>query len=322
MIDTSKPVIIDDTTLRDGEQTAGVVFAKAEKMHIAHVLSELGVQQLEVGIPAMGGDELEAIQAIVDMRLPSSIIAWNRAVVSDVKMSIECQVDAVAVSISASDIHIKTKLQKDREFHAILPQFDVVTCDSQILFAAARMLGTPLRERVSGSDFFPRFYARHKDDPKVTVFICGGGPGVGEVARRRINAKVGREMVVGSDSPPVDYDRSAADVDAMIARINESRASVRVVGLGAGRQEKFIVQSRDRLPWVRTFLPLGGTIDYEAGVLERPAPWVTDSGLEWLYRLGRQPRQRWRRYVVHQPPVLYRLAQQWMGRYRDPFATG
>ena len=69
MIDTSKPVIIDDTTLRDGEQTAGVVFAKAEKMHIAHVLSELGVQQLEVGIPAMGGDEREAIQAIVDMRL-------------------------------------------------------------------------------------------------------------------------------------------------------------------------------------------------------------------------------------------------------------
>lgn len=214
------------------------------------------------------------------------------------------------------------KLQKDREFYAILPQFDVVTCDSQILFAAARMLGTPLRERVSGSDFFPRFYARHKDDPKVTVFICGGGPGIGELARQRINAKVGREMVVGTDSPPLDYDRRSADVDAMIARINESRASVLVVGLGAGRQEKFIVQSRDRLPWVRTFLPLGGTIDYEAGVLERPAPWVTDSGLEWLYRLGRQPRQRWRRYVVHQPPVLYRLAQQWMGRYRDPFATG
>ena len=116
MIDTSKAVVIDDTTLRDGEQTAGVVFAKAEKMHIAQVLSELGVQQIEVGIPAMGGDELEAIQAIVAMRLPASIIAWNRAVVSDVKMSLECNVDAVAVSISASDIHIKTKLEKDREW--------------------------------------------------------------------------------------------------------------------------------------------------------------------------------------------------------------
>ena len=66
MFDTSKRVVIDDTTLRDGEQTAGVVFAKAEKMRIARVLSEIGVQQIEAGIPAMGGDELEAIQAIVE----------------------------------------------------------------------------------------------------------------------------------------------------------------------------------------------------------------------------------------------------------------
>ena len=116
MVDTTKQVVIDDTTLRDGEQTAGVVFAKAEKMHIAQVLSEIGVPQIEAGIPAMGGDELEAIQAIVDMGLPSSIIAWNRAVVSDVKTSLACGVDAVAVSISASDIHIKTKLQKDRQW--------------------------------------------------------------------------------------------------------------------------------------------------------------------------------------------------------------
>ncbi len=116
MVDTSKRVVIDDTTLRDGEQTAGVVFAKAEKTRIARVLSEMGVQQIEAGIPAMGGDELEAIQAIVEMRLPSSIIAWNRAVVSDVRMSLQTGVDAVAVSISASDIHIHTKLKKDREW--------------------------------------------------------------------------------------------------------------------------------------------------------------------------------------------------------------
>jgi len=116
MLDTTKQVVVDDTTLRDGEQTAGVVFAKAEKMHIAQVLSELGVPQIEAGIPAMGGDEMEAIAAIVDMGLPSSILGWNRAVIADVKASLECGVDAVAVSISASDIHIKTKLRKDREW--------------------------------------------------------------------------------------------------------------------------------------------------------------------------------------------------------------
>ncbi len=107
---------IDDTTLRDGEQTAGVVFANAEKIQIARMLAELGVQQLEVGIPAMGGDEKEAIQAIVKLDLPTSILAWNRAVISDIDASLDCGVDTIAVSISASDIHIQNKLQRDRQW--------------------------------------------------------------------------------------------------------------------------------------------------------------------------------------------------------------
>ncbi len=213
------------------------------------------------------------------------------------------------------------KLQKDREFYELLPQFDVVTCDSQILFAAARALGTPLRERVSGSDFFPRFYERHKADPGITIFLCGGAPGIAEIAQRKINARVGREMVVGADSPPFDYDKKPAVVEEMIARINASRATVLLVGLGAGRQEKFMVRYRDRMPHVRTFLPLGGTIDYEAQTLPRPSPWVTSAGLEWLYRLLSEPRQRWRRYLVHQPPVLYQLSRQRLGLYRNPFAS-
>jgi homocitrate synthase NifV len=110
------PVYIDDTTLRDGEQTAGVVFANEEKIHIARMLARLGVHQIEVGIPAMGGDEKEAIKKIVDMELPTSILAWNRAVVSDVQHSLDCGVDAVAVSISSSDIHIRHKLMRDRQW--------------------------------------------------------------------------------------------------------------------------------------------------------------------------------------------------------------
>jgi N-acetylglucosaminyldiphosphoundecaprenol N-acetyl-beta-D-mannosaminyltransferase len=212
------------------------------------------------------------------------------------------------------------KLQRDRGFYEILPHFDVVTCDSQILFAAAGFLGTPLRERVSGSDFFPRFCSRHKHDPNVTIFICGGREGVAELAARRINLRTGREMIVGTYAPPLDYDRRPEELARMIARINDSKASVLVAGLDAGRQEKFLVQHRKSLPHVKAFLPLGGTVDYEAGVLPRPAPWVTNAGLEWLYRLGREPRQRWHRYLVHQPPVLLLLARQRLGIYRNPFA--
>jgi N-acetylglucosaminyldiphosphoundecaprenol N-acetyl-beta-D-mannosaminyltransferase len=214
------------------------------------------------------------------------------------------------------------KLQRDREFYEMLPEFDVVTCDSQILVNAAKMLGTPMRERVSGSDYFPRFYTKYKDDPSITVFMCGGAPGVAEVARQKVNAKVGREFIVGTDSPPGDFDTRPGEIDRMVDRINASGATVLVVGLGAGRQEKFMVRNRHRLPAVKTFLPLGGTIDYEAGALERPSPWITNVGLEWLYRLLREPRKRWHRYVVHQPAVIPLLIQQRLGRYRNPFAGG
>lgn len=111
-----KRIFIVDTTLRDGEQTAGVVFANEEKVEIATMLSDLGVDQLEVGIPTMGGDEKEAIKAIVKKNLKSSIMAWNRPVITDIEQSIDCGVDSVAISISVSDIHIQNKLQKSREW--------------------------------------------------------------------------------------------------------------------------------------------------------------------------------------------------------------
>ena len=115
-VETGREIRIVDTTLRDGEQTAGVVFSNVEKITIAEMLSDLGVDQLEVGIPTMGGDEKQAIKEIVNRNLKSSIMAWNRAVISDIQQSIDCGVDAVAISISVSDIHIQNKLKTSREW--------------------------------------------------------------------------------------------------------------------------------------------------------------------------------------------------------------
>jgi len=107
---------IDDTTLRDGEQTAGVVFSNHEKIRIAQLLDKVGVDQIEVGIPAMGGDEKAVIKEIASLGLRSSVLAWNRAVIQDIQNSIDCGVDAVAISIATSDIHIEHKLKKDRQW--------------------------------------------------------------------------------------------------------------------------------------------------------------------------------------------------------------
>lgn len=109
-------VIIDDTTLRDGEQTAGVVFSRKEKIAIARMLDSIGVPELECGIPAMGKEEQDSIRALVDLELSARLITWNRAVIADIQASIDCGITAVDISLSVSDIMIAAKIKKTRDW--------------------------------------------------------------------------------------------------------------------------------------------------------------------------------------------------------------
>lgn len=115
-MDNQQQIIIDDTTLRDGEQTAGVVFSLDEKIRIARTLDEMGVGELECGIPAMGREEQASIRALVELGLNARLITWNRAVISDIQASLACGVQAVDISLSVSDIHIHHKLGKSRNW--------------------------------------------------------------------------------------------------------------------------------------------------------------------------------------------------------------
>lgn len=112
----NRQIVIDDTTLRDGEQTAGVVFSLDEKKRIARMLDEIGVSEIECGIPAMGKQEQASIRALVDLGLSARLITWNRAVISDIQASLQTGVSAVDVSLSVSDLHIKHKLGKSRQW--------------------------------------------------------------------------------------------------------------------------------------------------------------------------------------------------------------
>ncbi|MBP2653056.1 MAG: leuA 6 [Firmicutes bacterium] len=114
-VNLETPVYIVDTTLRDGEQTPGVVFTLQEKLTIAKLLDEIGVNQIEAGIPIMGGDEADSVRAIANLGLKASIMAWNRAKIDDIKASLACGVTALEISAPTSDILIRQKLRSSRQ---------------------------------------------------------------------------------------------------------------------------------------------------------------------------------------------------------------
>lgn len=212
------------------------------------------------------------------------------------------------------------KLQQDKEFYNAYQKADYVVCDSTVLKIFSSVLKkNRVKNVVPGSSFLPSFYYHHKDNPDIKIFLLGAAEGVALEAKRRINEKIGREIIVEAHSPSFGFENNEEECSQIVEMINNSTATVLVVGVGAPKQEKWLMKHIHRFEKIQIFMALGATIDFEAGNVKRAPKLIRRFALEWLYRIYQEPKRLWKRYLVEDMAFFSLIMKQAVGAYRNPF---
>jgi len=172
----------------------------------------------------------------------------------------------------------------------------LVLADGWPVVAASRMLRRPLPARVTGSDLTPALFDAAAARGGLSVYLLGAAPGVAERAAKKIESRWPAVRVVGTYSPPLGFEKDAAENEAILARIASARPDLLVLGLGAPKQELWAHAHRERLA-AKVALCVGATIDFLAGEKSRAPVWMRRTGLEWLHRLATEPRRLVKRYA-------------------------
>jgi N-acetylglucosaminyldiphosphoundecaprenol N-acetyl-beta-D-mannosaminyltransferase len=207
-------------------------------------------------------------------------------------------------------------MRRDPQFREAYNSADYYLCDSQILMNVSGWLGKPIRQKISGSDLLPAFYNYHWENPEIKIFLLGAEEGVGEIAMHNINQRVGRQIVIGTYSPPWGFEQDPIECKKICRIVEQSGATVLVLGLGTPKQEKWFYQYRQQIERsVKLTFAIGTTINFEAGHTPRAPRWMQSAGLEWFYRLCREPKRLWRRYLLDVIPFLQLVVQEkWRSR--------
>ena len=190
--------------------------------------------------------------------------------------------------------HSAEMAHRDSTFMTALRQADLLVADGFGVILASRILGGRIRVRATGPDLFMAVSDALDQEGGRSVFYLGGSEETLEKIRVKHRERFANLAIAGAYSPPFRAAFSAADMEEMAERVNCVAPDVLWVGLGAPKQEKWILGNRARLR-VPLCGPVGAMFDYFAGNVPMPSKWVERAGLHWAYRLAKDPKRLWRR---------------------------
>ena len=188
------------------------------------------------------------------------------------------------------------QLERGGEIVDVYKNADLILTDGKPLLWIAKWYGTPIKEKISGSDLFPRLcdMAAKKG---YKMFFLGAAEGVAAKAAENLKKRFNGLQVVGTYSPPFGFEKDHEEMEKIKEMIKEVNPDILIVGLGCPKQEKFMYHHSKELG-VPISLGLGASFDFEAGNIKRAPKWMADHGLEWLFRITQDPKRMAKRYLV------------------------
>ena len=209
----------------------------------------------------------------------------------------------------------------NKDFFHATQKASYIICDSKILGICSKLLPVAIKEVIPGSSFFGDFYMFHKANPDIRIFLLGGMEGVAEEAKKLINAKVGREIVVDTYSPPFGFEKDVKECQHIIDLVDASGATVLMTGISDPKQTIWMAEYMNSFKTAKMFMALGATIDFEAGNIKRAPKFVQKLALEWFFRFCMDPKRLYKRYFINDPKFFWLFGKQLLGIYKDPFAN-
>jgi N-acetylglucosaminyldiphosphoundecaprenol N-acetyl-beta-D-mannosaminyltransferase len=186
-----------------------------------------------------------------------------------------------------------------------LPGARLVVADGMPLIWASRLRGTPLPERVAGSNLIWSLTAGAARSG-ASIFLLGGNPGAAEACAERMRTEFPEVRIAGCMAPPHGFEKDDRAIDEIVATLRAAAPEIVYLALGFPKQEELALQLAPHLP-TTWFVGVGISFSFVSGEVQRAPRWMQAAGLEWIHRLAQEPRRLFRRYVVDGLPFAARM---------------
>lgn len=198
--------------------------------------------------------------------------------------------------VVAINVDVVIKIENDPYLKKIVDNADMVLVDGKPLVWISNFYGKPLKAKISGSDLVP-LLCEEASKKQYSIFIIGGKEGVAEQAKQNLEKRLPGIRIVGTYAPTYGFEKNDAELNKINTLISEAKPHLLIACFGCPKQEKWIFENISKYD-AKVSICAGATVDFLAGNIKRAPRWMSEHGLEWLYRFLQEPKRMFKRYFI------------------------